>query len=887
MHLTNVVDGNGGTNLIYYTNNSHGANLISQVVDAFGRTNTLSYDTNGDLTNITDVGGISSSFAYDTNDWITNMTTPYGTTTFAITDTPATNIAPNGRSILVTDPDGSQQLFLNKDSAPGVAASYANNQVPITNPFTNTFDNSDLNLRNTFWWGSRQYAALSTTNVAAFNTNDFLKARMKHWLQSAAFSASQTISIQRDESPDNGGSIAGQMTWYDYTDKTNTEFEGTQILPLFVGRVLPDGTTALTRNDRNSFGSPTTSIQTYTAGTFVSLRTNHFAYATNDIDLVTVDNAQGVQVISNAFNAFHEATNNYDALNEQTLFTYDTNQRLTRITFPTGLVTTNVYGSDNYLAQRINIGFATNSFTYSNGLLNTCTDARGLTIMNTWDNLQRLTSITFPDGTCISNEYTRLDRTASKDRLNNWMYFGYDALRHNIAVTNALTHYTLFSYCPCGALESIQDALGNTTWFNYDNESRMTNVLYPDGSSVTYSYNLIGQITNVVDGRGTSTTNWFNNQGLLFAVSNAFGQVSAATYDILDRSTNTVDANGVSVNMTYDDLGRMLTRSYPDTGTERFGYSPAGMIAYTNQLTNVTYYGYDAAGRKIAETNANLQVMQYAYDAANHLTNLTDAKTNLTQWGYDLYGRVTNKLDAMTNTILKYQYDADNRLTNRWSLAKSNTVYAYDAVGNLTNVTYYHTNHSLTFCYDVLNRMTCMSDGIGTTEFNYTPTGQLTSESGPWTSDTITYSYSDQLRMKLDLQQPNGSDWVQGYAYDAANRLQTTTSPVGTFGYTYNPGLAGTTSSSSLIANIALPNQAFITNIYDENARLTGTSLVNSSGTALDYSGYSYNQGNQRAGIVRGTTNYLSGATNSSYANYRYDPIGQVTSDLAYEARAF
>ena len=180
-----------------------------------------------------------------------------------------------------------------------------------------------------------------------------------------------------------------------------------------------------------------------------------------------------------------------------------------------------------------------------------------------------------------------------------------------------------------------------------------------------------------------------------------------------------------------------------------------------------------------------------------------------------------------------------------------------------------------------------MSDGIGTTEFNYTPTGQLTSESGPWTSDTITYSYSDQLRMKLDLQQPNGSDWVQGYAYDAANRLQTTTSPVGTFGYTYNPGLAGTTSSSSLIANIALPNQAFITNIYDENARLTGTSLVNSSGTALDYSGYSYNQGNQRAGIVRGTTNYLSGATNSSYANYRYDPIGQVTSDLAYEARAF
>jgi RHS repeat-associated protein len=65
---------------------------------------------------------------------------------------------------------------------------------------------------------------------------------------------------------------------------------------------------------------------------------------------------------------------------------------------------------------------------------------------------------------------------------------------------------------------------------------------------------------------------------------------------------------------------------------------------------------------------------------------------------------------------------------------------------------------------------------------------------------------------------------------------------------------------------------------------MTGTSLVNSSGSALDYSGYSYNQGNQRTSAVRGTTNYLSGATNSSYANYTYDPIGQVTSDLAYES---
>jgi len=296
-------------------------------------------------------------------------------------------------------------------------------------------------------------------------------------------------------------------------------------------------------------------------------------------------------------------------------------------------------------------------------------------------------------------------------------------------------------------------------------------------------------------------------------------------------------------------------------------------------LTNVTYYSYDAARRKIAETNALSQVTQYGYDSAGNLITLTDGKTNITHWSYDSYGRVTNKVDATTTTILKYQYDADNRLTNRWSLAKSNAVYTYDAVGNLKNITY-HTNHTLSFSYDAMNWMTSMSDGVGTTAFTYTQTGQLASETGPWASDTVTNTYSDRLRTVLDLQQPNSSDWIQTYAYDTANRMNRITSPAGTFTYTYNPGVIGTISASSLIANVALPNNAFITNTYDSNGRMLGTSLYNSGGTNLDASVYTYNVGNQPTSVTR------TGETTVAYTNtatYAYDPIGQLVSDLASE----
>ncbi|HEY3863043.1 MAG TPA: hypothetical protein VGO59_14270 [Verrucomicrobiae bacterium] len=301
------------------------------------------------------------------------------------------------------------------------------------------------------------------------------------------------------------------------------------------------------------------------------------------------------------------------------------------------------------------------------------------------------------------------------------------------------------------------------------------------------------------------------------------------------------------------------------------------MIAYTNQLTNVTYYGYDAVRRKIAETNALLKVTQYGYNPDGDLTSLTDAKTNTTQWTYDLYGRVTNKVDATTNTILEYQYDADNRLTNRWSLAMSNTAYAYDNVGNLTSVAYAgvsaFTNHSLSFSYDNINELTSMSDGVGTTTYTYTQAGQLASEAGPWASDKVSYTYYDRLRTGLDLQQPAASDWVQSYGFDLAARMKSVTSPAGTFNYTYSAGLGGVSAASALIQELSLPTGAAITNAFDFNARMTMTSLVN-HGSNMDLYFYTYNAGNQRLSVQR---------TGENTAYYTYDAINQVTSDNAAE----
>ena len=161
---------------------------------------------------------------------------------------------------------------------------------------------------------------------------------MQHWL----ISYGSTISMERDPSPDIYGNIEGQKTWYDYEGRygTGNEFQGTQINPMFVAQVLPDGTTRFTYSLHNSFGAVTNEISTYTVNGTNSYRTNTYVYDPSGIDLLITTNALGVQVSSNIYNAYNEVATNYDALNEETIYTYNTNQQLTNTTFPNGLVTT-------------------------------------------------------------------------------------------------------------------------------------------------------------------------------------------------------------------------------------------------------------------------------------------------------------------------------------------------------------------------------------------------------------------------------------------------------------------------------------------------------------------------------------------------------------------
>jgi hypothetical protein len=261
--LTAVVDFDGRTNSLYYGNTNF-PTLVTKIVNPYTNEVLFTYDQNGNLTNVVDVASISSSFAYDYSNQapiMTNLSTPYGVTTFAYTGPTnalyGTNTFDNiNRSILVTAPDGGNSLFLYRDDStylyrsgnyvPFLPFCYCPNVpqgVPVVGEASGYSDfnkfyytcscndtghwdgicNDNVFYRDSFYWGPRQYALLSTTNITQLSTNDYKQGRLRNWLHlnldafPPPVAVSETINMERDPSPD--GVTDGQQTWYGFTGR--------------------------------------------------------------------------------------------------------------------------------------------------------------------------------------------------------------------------------------------------------------------------------------------------------------------------------------------------------------------------------------------------------------------------------------------------------------------------------------------------------------------------------------------------------------------------------------------------------------------------------------------------------------------------------------------
>ncbi|WP_328296185.1 IPT/TIG domain-containing protein [Kineococcus sp. NBC_00420] len=385
-----------------------------------------------------------------------------------------------------------------------------------------------------------------------------------------------------------------------------------------------------------------------------------------------------------------------------------------------------------------------------------------------------------------------------------------------------------------------------------------------------------------------TTRTRYDALGRITDITDALGHTTSTTYDAVGNPLTTTAANGTKTIRTFDADNRLLTLTRG---------ASAGAGSATGGTASTTSYGYDLASGGVVGSAGTVATAANTCPATVSWCNTTtDARGKTTLTGVDLLGRVVTTItpDGKSSTS---RYDASGNIVESTDEAGRATKNSYDAdTGLLTGVTYSDPGTpAVSYTYDADARRTSMTDGTGTSTYTYTydVTGRpvsITDGAG----NVIKYGY-DAIGRTTSLTYPNGQAITRDY--DNGGRVAAITDWAKrrtTFTYDADGDLTATT----------YPNGVQVANAYDTLARLSSSTLTNSSGTTLagiaqtrDASGlttresgtgatagtldYSYDTQNRLTGV-----NTTAAASPNGSASFGYDAVNNPT-NLAGASQTF
>ena len=506
-------------------------------------------------------------------------------------------------------------------------------------------------------------------------------------------------------------------------------------------------------------------------------RTTSYVYDAVGRRLTTIDalgNASG----TTTFNIAANTSTATDALGHAATYYYDELNRVIKVVYPLGNTTLTTYDANGNVAGR--------------------TDQLGRTTHYEYDVFNRLVRTTDPLGAVTQTIYdSKGNRIATIDALGNRTSYEYDDQGRLLATLDPLGNRTTNTYDEDGNLTETTDALGRTTRTEYNEWGRRTASVDAAGRRMTYTYDALDRVVSTTDPTGTSTTT-YNALGNIIARSDGHGRTATTTYDVLGRVISTTDFDGNTTTNGYDAVGNLVSSTDEQGRTTTYTYDVLNRrIASTDAAGNVSRVAYDVLGNVTDQINANGVVTHFIYDALNrqvaviqnyrptmqpgadtnvrtdytynavgNRTRVKDANGNVTEFHYDALNRVIEKIDPLGNTW-QYEYDLAGNLILRTDGNHKTIGFTYDATGRLTHIDYPEPDADVSFTYNEIGHRIGMTDGLGTTHWNYDELGRLTSVTDP-NGKTVRYTY-DAEGNRTGLVYPDGKQVA--YNFDTDNNL--------------------------------------------------------------------------------------------------------------------
>jgi RHS repeat-associated protein len=501
-------------------------------------------------------------------------------------------------------------------------------------------------------------------------------------------------------------------------------------------------------------------------------------------------------------------------------------------------------------------------FDFNTGLLTVSTDQNGNQTIFSYDFQQRPSHTTFPDNGQTTYFYpsatksevrSKIDDTSLSDFITYVDSFGRKS--RTARVNGEALQYDIQDFCydkngrlsfQSYAYQSNDDTVasvcsGAGDSISYDALDRPMTLTHSDLSVSSISYT--GRAMEVTDeGNGSQRVSRILQSDALGRLSKvcevssntllgnggtpgscgldipATGFLTSYSYNLLDNLTTVTQGTLVARSFAYDSLSRLMSEAHPETGGAQttYGYDNDGLLITRTRpapnqalatVTITTNYQHDPLHRLLSINYANDTTATpdagFSYDLSTawgvtlgngngRLSSTSTADGGSGQiMGYDPLGRLTTNEQCTFHACgsLNYLYDLVGDVTSASNGAGVTFSYAYNIAPRLTGMTssFIDSQHPAALLSNVhYSQFGPVSDTLGNglnESFGYSAYGKQQSYSSALYSYSLGFAPNWNVTSAIDS--VNGS-WT--YTYDQFNRLVTSNKNSGaqTFNYVYD-----------------------------------------------------------------------------------------------------
>jgi RHS repeat-associated protein len=327
-----------------------------------------------------------------------------------------------------------------------------------------------------------------------------------------------------------------------------------------------------------------------------------------------------------------------------------------------------------------------------------------------YDALGRLISLVHPDGNRQRFAYGNdadLTWIAAYDERGSTRKLLYDAhgrLSKVIEQNQGIEYPTTYSYNSLDQLDGITDSGGNQAIYTYDWRGRRLYMSDPDLGEWNYRFDKVGNLQFQTDARGLTVELTYDELDRVKTKSYPNGRKIIWNYDepghgaSLGRLTSIIDSaesrcpNNISRDFTYDEMGKVIVHKQCIEGLTyefQFRYDKLGRIEWMKypDREEVTY-GYNAAGQLATMPG---YVNSISYDAAGRLVDVVYANQTHTVFSYNSQREWLENVSvsAFGSTLYQagYEYYPNGLIEGTYSSTnKMNLKFEYDGMDRLTDV---------------------------------------------------------------------------------------------------------------------------------------------------------------------------------------------------------